>query len=94
MLTKEERETIINFNEAEDTACIEVPSGTKMHKRLLAIGLTPNADRVYGGHSEFSEFEFPKRWIKINPGRTLTVEQRAKCSDRARKNFSPTKLEL
>lgn len=88
MLTKEERETIINFNEAESTAWVEVPVGTKFHKRLVKLGLNTRDRRSYAGRVEFEEFMLPKEWIRINPCRNLTVEQRAKKAQIAAINFS------
>lgn len=90
MLTKEERETTINFNESEDLASVEVAVGNRLYKRLMKLGKKPINEYKLAGKVVSVVFEVPKNWIKVNPGKQLSNEQKAACSDRAHKNFSTT----
>lgn len=87
MLTKEERETTINFNEAELTARVEVPVRSRLHRKLLLLSLKPKQEYTYKDKIESVVFEVPKGWIKINAPRSQSAEQKAKRADRARINF-------
>lgn len=88
MLTKEEQETIINFNESDNSALIEVPVGNRIYKRLLSLGLSPVHEFTLKGKVASVVFEIPKGWIKVNPGRKLTEQQKMDYAERARKNFA------
>lgn len=87
MLTKEERETTINFNEAEPTASVEVPVRSRLYTRLLSLGLMPTQEHQYHGKVESVVFGVPKGWIKINAPRSLSADYKAKLSINARKNL-------
>ena len=75
-LTKIERETIINFNEAERTASVYTHNEA-LKERLLALCRTrpeqvrqTDANR-WGGLT----FELPKKWLKVSPPRKPTPAQ-------------------
>ena len=77
-LTKIERETIINFNEAERTASVYTHNEA-LKERLLALCRTrpeqvrqTDANR-WGGLT----FELPKKWLKVSPPHVLSPAQRA-----------------
>ena len=78
---KSERETIINFNEEDDTASIWTASDAvyrRLMKRLGREYLTEDSER----HAVFT---FPKELIslpRVKAKRVLTDAQRAKLRDR------------
>lgn len=58
-LSKQEQETIINFNQAEDTAYIYTCSKSWMHHMEKVLGLKPTEI-----HSYARDYECPKAWIR------------------------------
>jgi hypothetical protein len=71
-----ERETIILFNEAENTAEIETHS-TAIRKRLAAILRERPEEISLLRRGECSDrYAFPKGWVKISPPRKVTEKQR------------------
>ena len=77
-LTNIEKETVINFNEAERTASIYTHN--EALKRQLSELCRTHPDQVrqtdanrWGGLT----FELPKKWLKISPPRVLSPAQRA-----------------
>ena len=82
-LSSQERETIILFNEGDQQAeCFTY--NKKMISKLTQLAeQRPDQVRlVFNNQSGGIAFSVPKKWIKINPGRTYTPEQRAKLSER------------
>lgn len=83
--SREEQETVINFNEAEKTAtvCTHNPA---LIRRLEALADQRPKDaqrgRVFpdGGH----EYSIPKRWVKVSAGRMITEERRKALGQRAK----------
>lgn len=77
-LTNLERETIINFNEAERTASVYTHNEA-LKRQLLELcqshpeQVRQTAANVDGGLT----FELPKKWLKVSPPRTLSPAQRA-----------------
>jgi hypothetical protein len=85
-MTNYERETTINFNEAEDTATVDT-CNTRMLNQLNKFSASnPLCTLVrtdqYGGM-----YKIPKTWIKVRPPRELSDEERSKLSERAKSNF-------
>jgi len=73
-LTQQEQETIINFNEAEDTAYIYTCSKPWMRHLENVLDLKPTEK-----HSYAREYECPKAWIrKPQKPRKLSEEQKQK----------------
>ena len=77
-LTKMERETIINFTEAERTASIYTHNEALKRQLLELCRTHPEQVRqtdanAWGGLS----FELPKKWLKVSPPRVLSPAQRA-----------------
>ena len=78
---KHERETIINFNDEDDTASIWTASETVYRRLLKRLGrayLTEDGER-------HAEFKFPVKFIdlpRIKAKRVLTPEQKALASSR------------
>ena len=77
-LSNIEKETVINFNEAERTASIYTHNEA-MKRQLLGLCRTypeqvrQTAANRWGGLT----FELPKKWLKVSPPRVLSPAQRA-----------------
>lgn len=88
-LTRIEKETIVLFNEEEPTAdCFTY--NVKLLNRLARIAESrPDECRLVkdNGDGGFT-YEVPKSWVKINPTRLYTVEQRAALAERMKSNLS------
>ena len=77
-LTNIEKETIINFNEAERTASIYTHNEALKRQLLELCRTHPEKVRqtdanAWGGLG----FELPKKWLKVAPPRVLSPAQRA-----------------
>jgi len=76
-----ERETVINFNKAEDIAYIFTYEKTWQKHIEKKLGIQPTNDNGFGGKS----YEVPKSWIKLRKApRKLSAEARAKLAERAK----------
>ena len=84
-LTAEEKETIINFNEADATADIEVFSARLMREIRKAAELYPDDVTIKESSEGAYLVTLPKKWIKIRAPRILTDEQRAEIAQRFKK---------
>ncbi len=77
-LSNIEKETVINFNEAERTASIYTHNEA-LKRQLLELCRThpeqvcQTAANRWGGLT----FELPKKWLKVSPPRVLSPAQRA-----------------
>ena len=77
-LARQEQETIINFNKAEDTAYIFTCSKSWIRHCEKTLGLKPTVI-----HSYAREYECPKTWIrKPRKPRQLSETQKHKLSQR------------
>lgn len=77
-LTNYERETIINFNESEDTASVYTHN-KPLRRRLEQLSKErPEDCRLYKvtHWGEAVEYYIPKSWLRINPIRILSEAQR------------------
>jgi hypothetical protein len=83
-----EKETIINFNEAEKEASVYTFNQKIIRTMKEYTEKFPDDCKLIhtGQHGEL-EFTCPKSWIKIRAPRILTEEQRRAYSERARANF-------
>lgn len=77
-LSNIERETVLNFNEAERTASVYTHNPALKNQLLDLCRTHPEqvrqtADNGWGGLT----FELPKKWLRIVPPRVLTPAQRA-----------------
>ena len=85
-IPKEERETIITYNEAEPTASVYTMNGALIRKLDgLAQTRPDDARRVKTYPDGAQEYEVPKKWVKVNPPRVYSEEQRAEMAARLRK---------
>lgn len=81
-LTLEERETVILFNEQDDTAECFTCNG-KFTRRLIDLArqrpgeCSQTKDNGHGGRT----FTFPKAWVRVNPPRAA-----APLSEEAKEN--------
>jgi len=81
ILTNHDKETIINFNKAEDVAYIFTWEKTWQRHLEKKLGLKPLYDNGFGGR----EYGLPKKRIKSpRARRQLSSEIKAKLSERAR----------
>ena len=77
-LTNVEKETVINFNEAEHTASVYTHNEA-LKRQLLELcrerpaQVRQTADNGRGGLT----FELPKKWLRVTPPRILTPAQYA-----------------
>ena len=82
-LTNYERETIVNYNEAESTASVYTHS-RKLQNKLNKL-LNERTDiKVVKGNDDWTQYEVPKNWIKVSPPRQVnyTDEQKAAMAER------------
>ena len=79
-----EKETVINFNNAEQNAsCYTLNT----HKRQMLLNLVeeyPDDVKIISKRDDMVEVTFPKKWVKIRPPRKLTEEQRVNAVERGR----------
>lgn len=79
-----EKETVINFNNAEQSAsCYTLNT----HKRQMLLNLAeeyPDDVKIISKRDDMVEVTFPKKWVKIRPPRKLTEEQRVNAVERGR----------
>ena len=86
-LTNQEKETIIRFDETGSAAQIETFNG-RLIRRLEELSRSRPEDcrKCSGPDSNGAyRYEFPSRWIRVNPPRVsgdLTEEERAKRAER------------
>lgn len=76
-LSNYEKETIINFNEADKTTSVYTHNVALQNQLTALCGSHPElvrqtADNKHGGQT----FELPKKWLKITPPRQLSPAQR------------------
>ncbi len=92
-LTRYEQETIINFNEEEATASVYTHNNALRHRLEKLDQARPEECEPgkisHGGQAV--EYIVPKSWIRINPTRQLTDEQRTAMAETARKRFGNSK---
>ena len=74
-LTKAEQETIILFNEAEQTASVYTHNAALLHQleRLRRSHPAQVHQTERGGHGGADYL--PKKWVKLTPPRTLSPAQ-------------------
>jgi hypothetical protein len=83
---KQDRETIINFNEGSDTASIWTASEV-VYRRMVKLGYMPSQD-----NERSAVFELPKRDVKLpRPKRVMSEARREKIREslKAKRN-TPT----
>lgn len=85
-IPKEERETIITYNEAEPVASVYTMNGALIRKLEGLVESRPGEARRVKNHPDGAqEYEVPKKWIRVQPPRVLTDEQKVAMTARFRK---------
>ena len=85
-IPKEERETIITYNEAEPVASVYTMNGALIRKLEGLTESRPDEARRVKNHPDGAqEYEVPKKWVRVQPPRVLTDEQKAAMTARFRK---------
>ena len=85
-ISRLEQETIITFNEAEATANIYTHNAALIRKLEALAGSRPDeVQRARSYPDGGREYIVPKRWVKVQPPRAYSEEQRAAMAARLRK---------
>ena len=85
-ISRLEQETIITFNEAEATATVYTHNAALTRKlEVLADQRPEDAKRGRSFPDGGREYIVPKRWVKVQPPRAYSEEQRAAMAARLRK---------
>ena len=79
-----ERETIINFNNAEKTASYYTLNYGKRQMLLELANEYPDDVKIIAQREDMVEATLPKSWIKVRPPRKMTEEERQKLVERGR----------
>lgn len=85
-LTRQEQETIVNYNQEDKTASCFTCDQSLIRKLDILCEKSSEiiVTKIGDGCKEYS---FPKRWVKIKMPRQLSDEQRQKAAERAARNF-------
>lgn len=84
-LTKEERETIITFNEAEKEAEVHTYNRA-MQKKLKQLHQQHPAEFIFiKGDEDCQVYRFPKRLVSIRGIRNLSKKQKEEAAERLEK---------
>lgn len=75
---RDERKTIINFNEAEPNASIWTAS-EPMYRKLLKLGYTPTEES-----DRSATFKVPKKLVAVRKARKITAAHRTRLAEKAR----------
>jgi len=85
-LSQYEQETILNYNMAEKTANVYTHDGALIRRlEKLCADRPGECVPAYNQSSHGKSYDIPKKWIKINPTRIMSEEQRAASADRLRR---------
>ena len=78
-LSREEQETIINYDESSGEASVYTHSGKLIRQLVKLAAERPQECRLVREFHDgaASEYAIPKNWIRIRPPRTATAAQRA-----------------
>lgn len=79
-----EKETVINFNNAESTASYYTLNSAKRQMLLNLAKEYPDDVKITKKTDDMVEAVFPKSWIKVRPPRKLTDDQRAELVERGK----------
>lgn len=85
-LTRAEKETIINYNDAESVANIYSCNKNMIEKLLQLEKEYPDKVSITYRSDVSLNVEIPKEWIKISAPRKLTDKQRQAARERMLKN--------
>lgn len=76
MTTKAEKETLIQYTQAEDKARVDTMDRSLM-RRLEKLSIVPEVVEV-DDHQRVlrKEYSVPRSWVRVRPPRTATTAQR------------------
>ena len=84
--SREERETIIRFSEADTEASVFTFNPALIRKLDALVEQRPDEVNCMEANSingvENREYLIPKGWVKVNPSRILSDEQRKQIAER------------
>lgn len=81
-LTPYERETIINFNEADKTAGVYTHNAS-LRRRLDQLQKTRSDEiTVVRSGEDYTEYIVPRKWIKVSPPRQTSEEAKERARQR------------
>lgn len=87
-LTKIEKETIILFNEAEETASVYTYNAALLRKLERLRTERPEDVKIHDEHPSGSKtYLIPKKYVRITATQKLTDEQREKRAEIFRRNM-------
>ena len=86
-LSLSERETIVVFNELEQTASLDTCNAALI-RRLDGFVQKSTAITVVREDEYSKRYHLPKSWIKVQMPRQLSSEQRQKLREKAQIQFS------
>jgi hypothetical protein len=78
-LTRQETETVINFNDAEDDAWIATRQ-KRVKSMMRKRGIKP-----FRTQGDYECYLVPKRWVKVSPPRRVSETQRKIARERFKK---------
>lgn len=82
--TKEDQETIIRFDEADQTAHIYTFNRRLQRRLKLLQERFPDDMRQYRQDENSVSYVFPKAWVKIIPPRQISPEEKERMAERMR----------
>ena len=83
-LTNYERETVILFNEAEGMAIVNT-ANSALSRRLAELAESRPGEVIFKkSNPPFVEYEVPKKWIKVNPSRVLSEQEKLRLQEHGR----------
>lgn len=90
-LSNYEKESVINFNEAEKAASIYTHNPALIRQLTALCSSHPKqvrqtGDNGYGGLT----FELPKKWLKVSPPRVLSEAQKEVLAEMNQKRWGET----
>lgn len=91
-LSAYEQETIINYNQADQTANIYTHD-PRLIRQLDELALKRKEITLIRNGEKMREYNVPKRWVKVRAPKELSEETRAKMAARARERFGRTEKE-
>lgn len=81
-LTNYERETIINYNEAEKTASVYTHNSS-LRRRLDQLLKTRSDEiTVIRQGDDYTEYIVPRKWVKVSPPRQMSEQSKEAARQR------------
>ena len=81
-LSQYERETIINYNEADKTASIYTHNAALRRRLDQLLKTRPDEIAVERTGDDYTEYVVPKKWIKVSPPKKVSEETKERARQR------------